>query len=281
MFELNKKNVSVDCSAMKQRHVELEVSGRKTVLDVAPGVTNEQLQEALDYMHSMLVQSCYIEYTIADCFLIIAKEVFKKKKVFKFAVKKHFAECQNALHETMNTYELHINDGYYNEYSCTLYDMVAQKIEKLRKIIENKLRGLDCKYNPYLCSYAIMIQNLVQTSDDTFTNVVDTTERLYGCNMRQCFKDYRAGMAYTQADNLVYDVMHDEAKILKNNIVQNKDIIALWSNITQTIYDLRNVRKARLAAFYNMPEEEQALYNLREDGFCEPKEGATKWKKGA
>lgn len=37
MFELNKKNAAdFECLAMRQRHVEIEVSGMKSVIDVAP-----------------------------------------------------------------------------------------------------------------------------------------------------------------------------------------------------------------------------------------------------
>lgn len=281
MFEINKRIASVDCSAMKRRCIEVEVSGERSVIDVAPGITNEMIEDALDYMYSMLCQSCYVEYTIADCFLLVAKEVLQKKKIFRFGVKKHFLECQKSIRDTMKLYEVHMDEDYYNEYSSTLYDMVAQKIEKLRKVIENKLRGLGCEYNPYLCSYAIMIQNLVQNISDTFQNVVDTTEKIYGCNMFGCYKKYRAGMAFTQADNLLADIMHNEAEKFKVNIVQNKDIIKMWGDIIQTLYDQNNAKKARLAAFYDMPEEKRALYNLREDGFCELKKGVPKWKKGA
>ena len=55
----------------------------------------------------------------------------------------------------------------------------------------------------------------------------------------------------------------------------------MWSDIIRTIYDPINVKKARFSAFYSMPKETQALYNLREeDGFCEPKESTKKFKKG-
>lgn len=280
MFELNKKiDNNFECSAMRQRHVEIEVSGVKSVIDVAPSVTNEQIQEGLDYMYSILCQTCYVEYTIADCFLILAKEVFQKKKVFRFALKKHFTECQKSIRDTMRTYEIHMDDDYYSEYSGTFYDMIAQKIEKLRKMVEVKLRGLDCKYNPYLCSYAVMIQNLVQNIGDTYKHVVNTTERLYGCNFFDSYKNHRARAAFAQANNILYDIMHDEAEKFKNNIVNNKQITAVWTDIIQTLYNQNNAKKARLAAFYDMPPEKQALYDLREDGFCQLKEGVRKIRK--
>ena len=72
-----------------------------------------------------------------------------------------------------------------------------------------------------------------------------------------------------------------KAKKFRDNIVKDKTIIAVWSDIIRTIYDPINVKKARLSAFYSMPKETQALYNLREkDGFCEPKESTKKFKKG-
>ena len=279
MIDVNKKGFEVDCSAMRRRQVEVEVTGRKTVVDVSPGVTSEQIQDGLDYMYAMLCQSCYVEYTIADCFLIISEKIFRKKKVFKFGLKKHFTECQKSLRDTMKIYECHMDDDYYSEYSGTMYDMVAQKIEKLRKMCEDKLRGLDCKYNPYLCSYAIMIQNLVQNSSDTFKHVVEVAVRLYGCNFADSYKQHNAKMAYTQADNILYDIMHDGAKKFKVNIIENKKIKDIWCDIIQTLYNQNNAKKARLAAFYDMPPEKQALYDLREDGFCQLKEGVRKIKK--
>lgn len=279
MFEVNKTGFEVDCSAMRRRQVEIEVSGRKSVIDVHQGVTDEQINDGLEYMYTALCLSCYVEYTIADCFLIISEKIFRKKKVFKFELKKHFAECQKSIRSTLKRYECHIDDDYYSEYSGTMYDMVVQKIEKLRKMCEDKLRGLGCKYNPYLCSYAIVIQNLVQCSNDTFKHVVEVTERLYGCNFAESFKLYSAKMAYTQADNILYDIMHDEAEKFKVNIVENKKIKDIWSEIIQTLYNEKNAKKARLAAFYEMPPEKQALYTLHENGFCEPKEGVKIMKK--
>lgn len=73
-----------------------------------------------------------------------------------------------------------------------------------------------------------------------------------------------------------------KAEKFRDNIVKDKKVIAVWSDITRTLYDPINAKKARFSAFYSMPEETQALYNLREeDGFCEPKDGTKKFKKGA
>ena len=174
-----------------------------------------------------------------------------------------------------------MDEDYYNEYSTYLWDLIKDKVEKLRKMIENKLRNLHCKYNPYLCSYAITIQNLVQQINDTHIHVMEITEREYGVDIAPSYENHRAKMAFTQADNCLYDIMHDEAKKFRDNIVKDKTIIAVWSDIIRTIYDPINVKKARLSAFYSMPKETQALYNLREkDGFCEPKESTKKFKKG-
>ena len=175
-----------------------------------------------------------------------------------------------------------MDEDYYNEYSTYLWDLIKDKVEKLRKMIEDKLRNLKCKYNPYLCSYAITIQNLVQQINDTHIHVMEITEREYGVDIAPSYENHRAKMAFTQADNCLYDIMHDEAEKFRDNIVKDKKVIAVWSDITRTIYDPINAKKARLSAFYSMPEETQALYNLREeDGFCELKDGAKRFKKGA
>lgn len=155
-----------------------------------------------------------------------------------------------------------MDEDYYNEYSTYLWDLIKDKVEKLRKMIENKLRNLKCKYNPYLCSYAITIQNLVQQINDTHKHVMEITEREYGVDIAPSYECHRAKMAFTQADNCLYDIMHDEAEKFRDNIVNDK--------------------KARFSAFYSMSKETQALYNLREeDGFCELKEDAKRFKKGA
>ena len=74
---------------------------------------------------------------------------------------------------------------------------------------------------------------------------------------------------------------HNDAKT-RDNIVKDKKIIDVWSDITKTLYNPINAKKARISAFYSMPKETQALYNLREeDGFCEPKDGTKKFNKGA
>lgn len=202
--------------------------------------------------------------------------------MFKFNLKKHFTECQTSIRDTMKLYERNMDEDYYNEYSTYLWDLIKDKVEKLRKMIEDKLRNLKCKYNPYLCSYVIMIQNLVQQINDTHIHVMEITEREYGVDISPSYENYRAKMAFTQADNCLYDIMHDEAEKFRDNIVKEKKVIAVWSDITRTLYDPINAKKARFSAFYSMPEETQALYNLREeDGFCEPKDGTKKFKKGA
>ena len=270
------------CKMDKGRYVETDVSGYKAVIYVPSGIDNEQIQKALDYAYSTLCQSCYMEFILADNFLLISKEVFDKKKVFKFNLKKHFTDCQKSVRDTMKLYERHMDEDYYNEYSTYLWDLIKDKVEKLRKMIEDKLRNLQCKYNPYLCSYAITIQNLVQQINDTHKHVMEITEREYGVDIAPSYENHRAKMAFTQADNCLYDIMHDEAKKFRDNIVKDKKIIAVWSDITRTIYNPINAKKARISAFYSMPKETQALYNLREeDGFCELKDGAKRFKKGA
>ena len=271
-----------DCKIDTGRYVETDVMGWKATIYVPSGIDNEQIQKALDYAYSTLCQSCYMEFILADNFLLISKEVFDKKKVFKFNLKKHFTECQSSIRDTMKLYERNMDEDYYNEYSTYLWDLIKDKVEKLRKMIENKLRNLKCKYNPYLSSYAITIQNLVQQINDTHKHVMEITEREYGVDIAPSYENYRAKMAFTQADNCLYDIMHDEAKKFRDNIVKDKKIIAVWSDITKTLYDPINAKKARISAFYSMPKETQALYNLREeDGFCEPKESTKKFKKGA
>ena len=279
---INNSEGVVSCPLATNKYVEVDISGYKAILEVSRKVSNGQIQKALDWAYSTLCQSCYMELILADNFLILSEEVFRKKKVFKFGLKKHFKECQSSIRETMKLYERHMDDEYYNEYSSTMWDMVEGKVEKLRKVIEDKLRNLGCKYSPYLCSYAIMIQNLTQQVSDTYKHVMDIAKRDYDIDLTVAFSKHNAMMAYTQADNILYDVMHGESEKFTDNIVKNKKVLEIWSDITKTLYDPHNTKKARFAAFYNMPEEQQALYNLREeDGFCELKDEKKRWKKGA
>ena len=201
-----------DCNIDTGRYVETDVMGWKATIYVPSGIDNEQIQKALDYAYSTLCQSCYMEFILADNFLLISKEVFDKKKVFKFNLKKHFTECQSSIRDTMKLYERNMDEDYYNEYSTYLWDLIKDKVEKLRKMIENKLRNLQCKYNPYLCSYAITIQNLVQQINDTHIHVMEITEREYGVDIAPSYENHRAKMAFTQADNCLYDIMHDEGQ---------------------------------------------------------------------
>ena len=79
-------------------------------------MAEELLQEALDNAYSMLVQSCYMEYILADNFLIIAKDIFVRKKIFRFNIKKFFVDCQSDISKTMKIYKMHMDDDYYDEY---------------------------------------------------------------------------------------------------------------------------------------------------------------------
>ena len=244
-------------------------------------MAEEWLQEALDNAYSMLVQSCYMEYILADNFLIIAKDIFVRKKIFRFNIKKFFVDCQSDIRKTMKIYKMHMDDDYYDEYSSILYGKVSDVIEHMRKLIEDKLRNLHSKCNPYIASYAIMMQNLVQQVDDTYKNVMDSLKKRYDVDLSKVFDKYRSRLAFTMVDNLLYAIMQSDADKFTDNIVNNKKILALWSEVTKRLYNPKNLKEARLSAFYSMPKEYQSLYTLNEDGTCEPKEGVSKWKKGA
>lgn len=54
----------------KGRYVETDVVGWKAIVYVPSGIDNEQIQKALDYAYSTLCQSCYMEFILADNFLL-------------------------------------------------------------------------------------------------------------------------------------------------------------------------------------------------------------------
>lgn len=278
---LTNNNRAIDSSIVSPRRIQVEVCGYKSIINVPYGMPEERLQEALDNAYSMLVQSCYMEYILADNFLIIAKDIFVRKKIFRFNIKKFFVDCQSDIRKTMKIYKMHMDDDYYDEYSSILYGKVSDVIEHMRKLIEDKLRNLHSKCNPYIASYAIMMQNLVQQVDDTYKNVMDSLKKRYDVDLSKVFDKYRSRLAFTMVDNLLYAIMQSDADKFTDNIVNNKKILALWSEVTKRLYNPKNLKEARLSAFYSMPKEYQSLYTLNEDGTCEPKDGVSKWKKGA
>ena len=97
-------------------------------------------------------------------------------------------------------------------------------------------------------------------------------------DLSKVFDKYRSRLAFTMVDNLLYAIMKSDADKFTDNIVNNKKILALWSEVTKRLYNPKNLKEARLSAFYNMPKEYQSLYTLNEDGTCELKEGVSKWK---
>lgn len=153
-----------------------------------------------------------------------------------------------------------MNEDYYHEFSNYLWDLVRDKVQKMRKLIENKLRNLKCKYNPYLCSQVIMIQNLVQEVNDTHKNVMETTERNFGVDITPCFEHYRAkilnqklseiGIIYKQSGQWMFKgkykewnlgssrtfnrILPDGRVIANTNLVWNQRgkrfILALYNN---------------------------------------------------
>lgn len=258
----------------QMRNLEIEVAGQYSHIAAPTSMTTQGLQQALNYTYSMLCQTCYMEYIVADNFIIIANDVLKKKKVLRFDVKKNFTDLQKAVRSTMRIYEQHMNEDYYNEYSTVLYEKVTPLIEKLRKIIEDKLRNLQCKRNAYICSYVIMIQNLVQQVDDTYLHVMDSVSREFNIKLHDSFVRLRCVAGFKAADNLLYAYMQGEADKFTDNIVNNKDIIATWSEIMKQLYDMKNVVNARVEAFRALTDEEKARYIFHEeDGYCEPKQG--------
>lgn len=262
------------------KYIDITVSGYRTVVLLPDEYDMGKLQKALDYAYKMLCGSCYMEMVIADNFLMKAKDIFIKRKMFRFKFKKDFTDLQTNLRDTMKVYEEYMDDVYYNEYSSVLYEKVADIIEKMRKMIEDKLRNLGVK-NAYDSSIAIMIQNLTQQIDDTFLNVMGKVREDYDVNLTQAYVKHRPKLAYSKADCVLYDVMHDDCDKFNKNIVNNKHIVALWSEITKRIYDQKNQIEARKEAYYNMPKEQQDLYIMNKDGFLELKEGVKVYRKEA
>ena len=262
------------------KYIDVAVSGYHTAVLLPDEYGMDKLQNALDYAYKMLCGSCYMEMVIADNFLIKAKDIFVKSKMFRFKFKKDFTDLQTNLRDTMKLYEEYMDDVYYNEYSSVLYEKVANIIENMRILIEHTLHRVGVK-NAYDSSIAIMIQNLTQQIDDTFLNVMGKVREDYAVNLTQAYVKYRPKLAYSKADCVLYDVMHDDCETFCNNIVNNKHIVALWSEITKRIYDQKNQIEARKAAYYNMPKEQQDLYILKEDGFLELKEGVKMYRKEA
>lgn len=252
------------------RFLEIEVAGLYSRITAPCSMATKDVQQALSYTYSMLCQTCYMEYVVADNFLILAADVFKKKGVLRFEFKRNFLDLQKAIRGTMRIYEAYMNEDYYNEYSTVLYEKVSGLIEKLRKVIEGKLRNLHCQRNAYICSYVIMIQNLVQQVSDTFTHVLDVVRRNYKIRLNEGFRRLRSDGAAKAADNLLNAYMGGEADKFTDNIVNNKDIVAIWSEIMKRLYDMKNVVNARTEAFHALPEEEQSRYIFHnKDGFCE------------
>lgn len=132
------QNKAVECKLNKGRYLEADMSGRKVVIYAPGNVSNEQIQDAIDYAYCTLCQTCYMEYVLADNFLIKSKMIFDKKKVFKFGLKKHFMECQKSILDTRSLFEQHMDEVYYYEFSNYLWDLVRDKVEKMRKLIEKK-----------------------------------------------------------------------------------------------------------------------------------------------
>lgn len=76
-----------DCKIDKGRYVETDVSGYKAVIYVPSGIDNEQIQKALDYAYSTLCQSCYMEFILADNFLLISKRSSIRRKCLSLILK--------------------------------------------------------------------------------------------------------------------------------------------------------------------------------------------------
>lgn len=87
------QNKAVECKLNKGRYLEADMSGRKVVIYAPSGVNNEQIQDAIDYAYCTLCQTCYMEYVLADNYLIKAKMIFDKKKTKVSQVNKYQLAC--------------------------------------------------------------------------------------------------------------------------------------------------------------------------------------------
>lgn len=253
---------------MPVRKVPLRMFGYDCVI-MANNVDNERIQKALDETYSGIVQTVYIEYTLADMMFIRLKDYLSDKGYYKHKVKKLFNDSQRDLRRAMGICEMCINKEYYNEMSCFHYDNIKQDIDSLRTYIATKLANLKVA-NPGLCSWLIITYNVLLASRDAFERVYNKGFEKYRIDLHNAFEIATATCAYKSFRELLYFVMGDAADKYTHNIVDNKRVNQIWERIFNTIFCQRNAIASRKEAFANLPEEEQERWKMKTDGDLEP-----------
>lgn len=76
-----------DCKIDTGRYVETDVMGWKAIVYLPSGIDNEQVQKALDYAYSTLCQSCYMEFILADNFLLILRRSLIRRRCLSSILK--------------------------------------------------------------------------------------------------------------------------------------------------------------------------------------------------
>lgn len=253
---------------MPVRRVPLRMFGYDCVI-TANNVDNEHIQKAMDEAYSSIVQTAYIEYTLADMMFILLKDYLSDKGYYKHKIKKLFNDSQRDLRRAMSICETCINKEYYNEMSCFHYDNVKNDIDSLRKYIATKLSNLGVA-NPGLCAWLITTYNVLLASRDSFERVYNRELEKFGVDLHNAFEVATAICAYKNFRELLYFVMGDAADKYTHNIVDDKRVNQIWERIFNTIFCQRNAIASRKEAFASLPEDEQERWIMKADGDLEP-----------
>lgn len=246
------------------RKVELRMFGYRCSV-TANNITNGNIQKAIDEAYSAIVQTSYIEYILADNVLILCKDYLVEKGYYKQKVKMLFNETQKDLRRAMNICETCINEDYYNEMSCFHYDNVKNDFDKLRKVIATKLANLGVP-KAGLCAWLILCYNIIMSSKDSFERVYQRELKRHGVDLHNAYTSVEATLAYKRSRELMYYVMGDDADRFTNNIIGNKQVQMIWNRIFDTVFSKKNAIASRKEAYYSLSEEEQARWDLQEDG---------------
>jgi hypothetical protein len=253
---------------MPVRRVPLRMFGYDCVI-TANNVDNEHIQKALDEAYSSIVQTAYIEYTLADMMFIRLKDYLSDKGYYRHKVKKLFNDSQRDLRRAMSICEMCINKEYYNEMSCFHYDNIKNDIDSLRKCIATKLSNLGIT-NPGLCAWLITTYNVLLASMDFFERVYKREYDRFGIDLHDAFEVITAYRAYKNFRELLYSVMGNAVDIYTHNIVDDKQVKKIWKCIFDTIFCKQNTIASRKEAFENLSKDEQERWIMKADGDLEP-----------
>lgn len=241
------------------RRVIVNVGGKRYKVGVPNGMSEEEINKVMMICRAYLQQYVYVEMVLAECFMQAVESSVRKKKCFKFLVKKKWVDCKYNIKRSIEYYDSYTsNDDFNNEYAMTFYDNMNKDLFLLRDKLANRLNHLNCGEMSGLYANAIVLLNLMNLCIGTYENIARRTNELLHINLMEVFKDFCPTLAYDNSYDFLKLVMGKDFELMSDHAI-SKDLIPFFDKVRNGVFDKSTMDEATRNATEDMEDEEKRL----------------------